>query len=285
MKPPLFDYVRPAALDEAVGFLANGDRFAKVLAGGQSLVPMLNFRLARPDLLVDLSAVPDLAGITVEPGRVLIGPMTVQRELEVSDEVHAACPLFRAALRHVGHQQTRSRGTVGGSLAHADPAAELPAVALVLDAELVAHGPGGERTIEAADFFRGPYTSALADDEILVDLKFSVPPGTRTGFTELTRRAGDFALGGVAAALRFGDDGTMIADARLAAFGVSATPARLRAVEDVLRERPLTAELAGEAGSAASEEVSPIGSHGASASYKRRLIGALVQRVLKGVIA
>jgi carbon-monoxide dehydrogenase medium subunit len=284
MKPPPFEYVRPAALDEALVFLGDKDRFTRVLAGGQSLIPMMNFRLARPDLLVDLGCVPNLSGIQIEPDRIRMGPMTAQHDLEMSEDVYAACPLFRNALRHVGHPQTRSRGTVGGSIAHADPAAELPAVALALDAELVARGPGGVRTIRAEDFYVGPYTTILDDSEILVDLTFAVPPRVRTGFIEFARRAGDFALAGAAVALRFADDGVTIDEARVGAFGVSSTPIRLEAVESALRAMPLTEQLANRAGRSASGEVSPVASHGVSETYRRRLIGSLVGRVLKEMI-
>lgn len=283
MKPPVLEYVRPQSIDEAVVFLADEERFAKVLAGGQSLVPMMNFRLARPELLVDLACLTELSGIQVEPGCVRVGAMTPQRELETSQDAYAACPLLREALRHVGHQQTRSRGTVGGSLAHADPSAELPAVALALQAEVVARGPGGTRTIPAAEFFLGPYTSALEVDEILVEVRFPVAPQMRTGFTEFTRRAGDFALGGIAAAHVPGADGT--ADVRLAAFGVGARPVRLAAAEGVLAAAGLSGDSIEQAGAAASQEITPIASHGASPDYRRRLIGALVRRVLKEMIA
>jgi len=211
--------------------------------------------------------------------------MTIQLDMELSDELHTVCPLFRDALRHVGHQQTRSRGTVGGSLVHADPAAELPAVALVLDAEMVARGRSGVRTIKAEDFFPGPYVSGLADDEILIEVSFGVPVGTRTGFMEFSRRAGDFALGGVAVALRArGDDGT-VDDARIAAFGAAGAPVRLHAAEAVLRASQLTDPVVMDASRIAAEEISPIASHGVSEAYRRRLIGVLVQRVLKEMSA
>jgi carbon-monoxide dehydrogenase medium subunit len=284
VKPAPFEYVRPDSLDEAIAFLGDGDRFAKVLAGGQSLVPMMNFRLARPELLVDLRCVPGLSGIRIEGDLVVIGAMTTQQELEGANQVYEACPLFRTALRHVGHQQTRSRGTVGGSVAHADPAAELPAVALALDAEFVAHGAQGTRRIKATDFFRGPYTSVLADDEILTELSFATRPGTRTGFIEFTRRAGDFALGGAVVALQMGDDGETVEDARIAAFGVGGTPSRLEGAENLVRAKALTEKLAEEAGRSASGEVTPIASHGVNEHYRRRLIGTLVKRALKEMI-
>ncbi|HTX07425.1 MAG TPA: xanthine dehydrogenase family protein subunit M [Solirubrobacteraceae bacterium] len=284
MKPPKFAYVRPASIEEAIGFVGDGDRFAKVIAGGQSLVPMMNFRLARPELLVDLRCVPGLSGARIAGRRIDVGAMTIQRELELADDVHALCPLLRAALVHVGHQPTRNRGTVGGSLVHADPAAELPAVALALDGEMIARGPSGSRTIKAENFYLGPYTSALADDEILVEVRFSMPAGTRTGFIEFARRAGDFALGGVAAALCLDHDVTTIEDARIAAFGVGSTPLRLRAVEDALRGGSLGAPPIEPAARVGAEEISPIASHGVSESYRRRLIAALLRRVLKEMI-
>jgi carbon-monoxide dehydrogenase medium subunit len=273
MKPPEFLYARPASLDEAVETLRSPG--ARALAGGQSLVPMMNFRLARPRVLVDLAAVPDLAEITRDGELLRVGSMTRQCDLEYSELAFAASPLLRAALAHVGHPQIRSRGTVGGSIAHADPAAELPAVALALDAELVAEGPAGRRSIRATDFFLGPYATALAADEVLVEI--SLRACAQTAFTEFSRRSGDFALAGVIVAIEKDEP-------RIAVFGVSFKPARLPGVESLLRGQQLTVELAAEAGAAAAKEIAPIASHGASERYRRQLTAVLTRRALAEVM-
>jgi carbon-monoxide dehydrogenase medium subunit len=280
VKPPPFRYVRPGSIEEVLGLLAEHGDEAKVLAGGQSLVPLLNFRLARPSVLIDLALVASLRGIERRNGSLAIGAMTRQRDAEVSAEVREAAPLIPQGLAWVGHLQNRNRGTVGGSIAHADPAAELPAVALALDAEMVVRGSGGERLIPAAAFFEGPFTTVLGPDELLTEIRFPVRAGARTTFIELARRSGDFALAGVAA-VNLGVSGD--ADVALAAMGVGGNAIRLSEAEEAIRGRELDDAVLGEAGEAASAAVDPPTDVHADSEYRRELLGVLVRRALRKV--
>jgi aerobic carbon-monoxide dehydrogenase medium subunit len=239
VKPAPFAYHRPATLEEALALLAE-DPDAKPLAGGQSLVPMLNFRIARPAALVDLSRVEELAGIRIEGDTLVVGAMTRQWDLEHTAEAY---PLLREALAFVGHTATRCRGTVGGSIVHADPTAELPVCAVALDAELVVAGPAGRRTIAAEEFFLSVFTTALEPGELLVEIRFPPPPGG-SAFEEVTHRDGDFAVVCVA-----------VAGKRVALGGVGATP--------VLWD---------------GGELDPIGDLFAPAGYKREVAAALIAR-------
>ncbi|MEA2402204.1 MAG: aerobic carbon-monoxide dehydrogenase medium subunit [Thermoleophilaceae bacterium] len=279
MKPPPFAYARAESTADVLELLA-ADEDAKVLAGGQSLVPMLNFRFARPSTLVDVTYVEALQSLERDKGHLSIGATVPQLVAERSPLVGSDCPLIAQALGHVGHVQIRSRGTVGGSLAHADPAAELPAVALALDATLVVLGQSGERTIPAGEFFQGPYMTALDDTELLVAARFPVLDATRTAFVEYSRRSGDFAEGAVAAALTF--DGQTVSRARLAATGVGSGPLRLTAAEDRLTGKPLTEDAV----EAAAGEVALEGqAYDAGArAYKTALLRALVARSLRQVM-
>jgi aerobic carbon-monoxide dehydrogenase medium subunit len=280
VKPPPFAWVRADSVDAALNHLARHGDEARVIAGGQSLVPLLNFRLARPSVLVDLAHVTELSFIRSDDGRLAIGAMTRQRELERSDLVGRSCPLLPRCLRHVGHLQIRNRGTVGGSIAHADPAAELPAVAVVLDADVVVAGSGGRRTIPAREFFLGPLTTALEPEELVVALSVPVRPGALTAFREVARRAGDFALAGVAASLELDAKG-VVSRASLAALGVAGTPVRLPAAERALEGRPLGPEAGREAASAAAGEVDPPADVHANGEYRRQLVATLVSRCVK----
>jgi CO/xanthine dehydrogenase FAD-binding subunit len=219
MKPAPFAYARPRTLDEAVALLDDHRGEAKLLAGGQSLLPLLNMRVIRPNVLVDLGLVEELQVVARQNGELVLGAGVRQRDAETSELVHDACPLIRRALRHVGHVQTRTRGTIGGSLAHAEPTAELPAVAVVLEASLVAIGPAGQRTIPAKDFFVGRNTTALDATEVLTELRVPVQEDARYGFAESAR--GDIAL--AAAAIGGG--------VRLVVAGVAETPIRVTADE------------------------------------------------------
>src|SRR5215470_15811927 len=202
MKPPRFEYLAPTSVDEALAMLAEHGEEAKILAGGQSLVPLLNFRLVRPGYLIDLN------GVRAENGHVAIGAMTRQRAVETSSLVSERCPLLADAMPQIGHVQIRNRGTVGGSLAHADPAGELPAVVAALDGELVLRSARGERRLAPEQFFVGYLTTAAAPDELLVETRVPVaPPRTGTAFIELSRRHGDFALVGVAASVTVDEGG------------------------------------------------------------------------------
>src|SRR2546426_7075200 len=201
MKLPPFDYACPTTLPEAVQLLATSNGDAKAIAGGQSLVPMLAFRLAQPSLLVDLRKLPDLRGIRISGKGVTLGAMVRWRDIEDDERLDTAHPLLKAAVAHIAHYQIRNRGTVGGSLAHADPAAEMPGIAITCDAAIAVMGKSGARVIKAADFFQGALTTALTADEIIVEVRLPAwPAGRRWGFEEFARRRGDLAM---AAAARF----------------------------------------------------------------------------------
>jgi len=242
VKPPPFDYAAPERLDEAIGLLA-GELDAKVLAGGQSLVPLLSMRLAYPDLLVDLRRIAGLDMISESDGRLAIGAMVRQLHAETSDTVATRCPLVVEALRQVAHPQIRARGTVGGSIAHADPAGELPAVAVALDARARVRGPGGERLVAAADLYTGTFTTSLGDAEIVCAVEFPLADdGAGAACVEVARRQGDYALCGAVAQVSTADG--LVADARLALFGVADRPVRAAVAEAELRETPVRAAAA-----------------------------------------
>lgn len=277
MKPPRFAYHAPESVDEAVALLARYGGDARVLAGGQSLVPMLNFRLVAPAALVDLRRIASLAYVGEDGAHVAIGSMTRQRAAERSPAVASRLPLMREALRWVGHLPTRSRGTVGGSIAHADPSAELPAVFLALDGEAVAVGPAGRRTIAAADFFQSFFTTALAPTEVLTEVRFAaMPPGAGHAVEEFARRKGDFAIVGIAAVVARAAG--RAAHVRLVAFGASGTPVRLSGAEAALAAGPLDRAALARAADAARGEVDPVADNNASADYRRHLVGVLVER-------
>ncbi|MGD0244778.1 MAG: xanthine dehydrogenase family protein subunit M [Streptosporangiaceae bacterium] len=279
MKPPPFDYAAPSTLDEAIRLLTeHAEAEARVLAGGQSLIPMMNFRLAKPGYLVDLRRVAGLAGIRREGDRLIIGAMTRMAEVERSAEVAVAAPLVTEAIGLVAHTPVRNSGTVGGSLAHADPAAELPAVALALDAELVAAGPGGTRTIPAAEFFTGPYSTALAPEEILTEVRLPVWPGGHA-FVEFSRIHANFAVVAVAALVDL--DGDRIRRAAVALAGVAATPVRARSAERALVGSPGDAETIRGAARAAVADLSPSGDLHASAESRLSLAQTYLRRGLE----
>jgi carbon-monoxide dehydrogenase medium subunit len=280
MKPPRFDYHAPSTVEEAIALLTRYEGEAKVLAGGQSLMPLLNFRLARPAALVDLNRIPSLAYIREENGGMRLGAMTRQRTIEFSPEVAAKLPLLAEATRWVGHLPIRSRGTIGGSLAHADPSAEYPAVLVALEGHVVARGPGGERVIEAGDLFQTYLTTSLGPDEILVEVRLpSLPAGGRSAFEEFARRHGDFALAGIAAMIV--PDGQRCRQARLAAAGANPVPKRLRAAEEILEREGLGEDAIQAAARRASELVEPDSDIHASADYRRHLTGVLTGRAIR----
>ncbi|MBW2244223.1 MAG: xanthine dehydrogenase family protein subunit M [Deltaproteobacteria bacterium] len=281
MKPAPFEYVAPTTLGEVVSALQEYDGEAKLLAGGQSLMPLLNMRMARPGLLVDLGRVEDLDYIRESDGCLAIGAMTTKRTVEKSALVASRQPLLHAATVLIGHPQIRNRGTVGGSLAQADPAAEYPAMAVVLDATLRAVGPNGERTLQAEDFFVTYLTTGLEPDEVLIEVSVPVhDPRSGWSFQEITRRHGDFAMAGAAVTLGL-DGGGCCADPRIVLFGVGPTPVRLRAAEELVQgERPGD-ELFENAGRKVSEEIDePLSDVHASAEYRRHLAGVLTRRTL-----
>lgn len=286
MKPPPFHYHAPATVEEALDLLARHGEAARILAGGQSLVPMLNFRLVRPEHVIDVNGVAGLGGIAADArGGLRIGALTRQRALERSPLVRERAPLIAQALPFVGHPQIRARGTLGGSCAHADPAAELPAVMAALGARFTLRRVGAERVLSAEEFFLAALTTALRPDELLTGI--ALPPWpARAGSSleEVAMRRGDFALGGVAATLALDARGH-VAEARIVCFGVGARPARAAAAEDALVGRPPFAAAFAEAGRLAAAGVDPPGDIHASAAYRKRLTGVLTTRALAGALA
>ena len=233
MKPAPFDYCRPTTVAEAVEALS-ADESGRVLAGGQSLIPAMNFRLTDVSLLVDIRRVEGLDRVASDPGGVTVGAAATQSRVLGDDDAAAAVPGLRAALRHVGHLQIRNRGTVCGSLAHADPAAELPALAVASDAVIGIVGPDGHRQVGAADFFLGPFSTALDEGEIVTEARFAAPPaGSVTIVDEISRRAGDFAVAGIVAVLEA--EAGAVLSARLVGFGVGGAPTPLVAAEAVVQ--------------------------------------------------
>jgi carbon-monoxide dehydrogenase medium subunit len=283
LKPPSFDYAAPTTLDEAIGLLAeHADAEARPLAGGQSLIPMMNFRLAKPGYLVDLRRVAGLTGIRREGDTLVIGAMTRMAEVERSPEVAVAAPLAAEAIGLVAHVPVRNSGTVGGSLAHADPAAELPTVVLALDGELVAAGPGGSRTIAAADFFTGPYSTALEPDEILTELRLPVWPGGHA-FTEFSRTHANFAV--VAVAALVDADGDRVRRASVALAGMGPTPLRAPSAEQALQGTSGDAAAIRAAAAAAVADLSPVGDLHASAETRLAVAQAYLRRGLELAVA
>jgi aerobic carbon-monoxide dehydrogenase medium subunit len=280
MKPPRFDYLAPTSVDEALAILARHREEAKVLAGGQSLVPLLNFRLARPAHLVDLNEIPGLDGIRVDDRRLIIGAMTRQRAVETSALVRAHCPLLAEAMPQVGHVQIRNRGTVGGSLAHADPAAELPAVVAALGGEMVLRGAKGERVMKPDQFFVSYFTTAADPTELLVEVRLPVMPArTGSAFVEVSRRHGDFALAGVAATVTVDDTGVCTGSA-LALTGVGPTPIVARDEARALVGMRPTPEAFDDVGRRVSASVHPDSDLHASSEYRKHLAGVLTKRAL-----
>jgi len=285
MKPPPFAYAAPATLQEALGLLTeHAEAEPRVLAGGQSLIPLMNFRLAKPGYLVDLRNVAGLTGIRRDGDVLVIGAMTRLAEVERSPEVALAAPLVTEAVGLVAHAPVRNSGTVGGSLAHADPAAELPAVALALDAGLVAAGPDGTRVIPAAEFFQGPYSTSLAPDEILTEIRLPVWPGGHA-FTEFSRVHANFAVVAVAALVELDGDSDRIRRAVLALAGVAPTPVRARSAERALAGAPADAGTIRAAADAAAADLSPAGDLHASPETRRGLARTYLRRGIELAVA
>jgi len=281
VKPAPFDYFAPGTLDEALALLAEHGDEAKPLAGGQSLIPAMNFRLARPRVLVDLNRVGALSYIRAEKSGLEIGAMTRQRAVERSDVVARAAPLLTEAMPAIAHPQIRNRGTVGGSIAHADPSAELPAVALALDARFRARSATGERTIVAADFFKGMLETALEPGELLVEIALPpLRPRTGTAFLEVARRHGDYALVGVAAVVTLDATGRCQA-ARIALLSVGDGPVlAVEAGKTLVGQKRSDELLRAAADAAAKRDVDPPSDIHASAAYRRRLVDVLTRRAL-----
>jgi carbon-monoxide dehydrogenase medium subunit len=278
MKPAVFDYVVADSIEAAVAALGDGD--AKIIAGGQSLVPMLNFRLLRPATLVDINRIPGLAFIREDDAAVTIGALTRHHQLETSPVISRCFPVLAAAMRHVAHLAIRNRGTIGGSLSHADPAAELPMMAQLLDAELRTVSAVRTRTVAARDFFRDALSVDLAEDEIVTGIVLpKLPPQTGWGFEEVARRSGDFALAAVAATLTVAD--RAIVEARIAVTGVAPTPRRAREAEAMLAGVRPDQGIGDDVVEAVRAVAEPETDLHASADYRRHLVGVLARRALE----
>jgi carbon-monoxide dehydrogenase medium subunit len=281
VKPAPFEYFDPRTVEEAVSLLQEHGEEAKILAGGQSLMPLLNMRMARPEAVIDLSRVEGLDYIQGRDGAIAIGAMTTKRAVERSEVVRSRQPLLHAATRWIAHPQIRNRGTVGGSMAHADPAAEYPAVALLLGAELRVVGPRGVRSIAARDFFLSYLTTALEPAEILTEVRFPVlGHGCGWAFQEVSRRHGDFAMTGAAVTLSL-EGASRCKEARIVLFAVGPTPVRAEGAEQMLVGETPTEALLESAARRASEDLDePLSDVHASAEFRRHLADVLTRRAL-----
>ena len=279
MKPAAFDYVIADSIDMAVASLADGGGDAKIIAGGQSLVPMLNFRLIRPSVLIDINRIGDLAFIKEAGKKICVGALTRHYQIETSPVIARHLPVLASAMTHVAHLAIRNRGTIGGSLSHADPAAELPMMALLLDAELHIASASGKRTIAARDFFVGALTVDLARDDIVTEIALpKLPPKTGWGFEEVARRSGDFALAAAAATLTL--SAGVISQARIALTGVGATPVRAAEAEALLVGQALEPGLIDRIIDAVRAAIEPDTDLHASSDYRRHLGGVLAGRAV-----
>jgi carbon-monoxide dehydrogenase medium subunit len=284
MKPAPFVYYRPSSVSDAVQTLAD-QPFAKVLAGGQSLIPAMNFRLATPSMLVDISRLNDLVGLEVDEHGVTIGAAVTQRHVERSSRVAAVVPALAETLRWVGHVQTRNRGTVCGSLAHADPSGELSALAINSDADVTVESPRGIREATASDFIRGPFWTDLQPDEVITGIRFPAPPpGTTTRVDEIAHRSGDFATVGLVASIT--REGPTVTGARFTGFAVAGTPIRLPSIETFLPGIEQVDEAVGRAlGEAAVANLEdPLEDIHATVEYRREALAALVVRTVRWML-
>ncbi len=280
MKPAAFDYKSPTSLQEAISFLQAGQGNAKLISGGQSLMPLLAFRLAAPETLVDLKHVPDLGAIAIDAEGVRLGARVRWCDIARSTQLAAAHPLLAEAITHVAHYQVRNRGTVGGSLAHADPSAEMPGVALTCDAQISIAGPDGVRVENAADFFTGPLETSLASDEVLTSVLLPAWPVTRRwAFKEFARRKGDFAMAGVAL-FYDPDESGRATNVHIGAIGVADTPVRLTGAEGVLSGQAVTDQAIAAVAAAAKAEIDPPSDIHAPSAYRKGLLSTLVVRAL-----
>lgn len=280
MKPAPFQYVAALSVEDAIALLSKYGSDAKLIAGGQSLVPMMNFRLARPEWLIDINRISGLAGIAQKNGALRIGSLTRYSELEASEAVQRSVPLLGLMLPHIAHKAIRNRGTIGGSICHADPAAEMPVAMLALDAIFELRGPTGTRRIAADDFFIGQMTTGIEAEEILIAIEIpEIENSEKHGFSEFARRRGDFALASAAAVLRF--NGERISDhVRIAVGGLSERAERARAAEALLAGNAPTAALIEEAAKAAAAEVKAGSDLHATEAYRRSLIATQVKQAL-----
>lgn len=280
MKLAPVEYTAPVSVAEAIALLASRPGDAKALAGGQSLMPAMAYRLARPSLLVDLRKIPGLDRIETASDGVRLGARVRWRDIEMNTALKTAHPLLVAATAHVAHYAIRNRGTVGGSLAHADPAAELPGIAVTCDAEIEIEGPNGARSVPAGKFFVGALSTTLADDELIVALRFPPwPPARRWGFEEFARRRGDFALAGIAVYYDLDAQGRT-SNTHIGIIGACRFPHRIGSAEALLNGQKVDAGVIEEAGRAAAAAVDPTGDLHGSAAYRRSLAGTMLERAL-----
>jgi aerobic carbon-monoxide dehydrogenase medium subunit len=280
VKPSAFTYHRPDTVAEAIDMLDRMQDESKVLAGGQSLVPLMNFRLSVPENLIDINGIAELTGASRSGDALRLGALTRHRELERSPEIRAAAPMLAMAAPYIGHPQIRSMGTLGGSLAHADPAAELPTVILAVDATIIARSVRGERRIPAAEFFSSHFTTTIEPDELVVAVEVpAAPPRTGQAFAEVAARHGDFALAGAAAVVTVDEDGA-ITEVRIVCTAVAPTPVRVPAAEKLLRGGRPGPDLLAEIESAVEETLDPTPELKASARYKRHTAAVLAGRAV-----
>lgn len=280
MKPPPFSYAVAENVEHAVSLLADADGEGKLIAGGQSLMPMLNFRLLEPEILIDISRIEGLDTVTETDAGLSVGALSRHSTLETSQLVNAYFPVLSHAMTHVAHLAVRNRGTIGGSLSHADPAAELPMMAMLLNAEIEISGPDSPRTVAASDFFQGALFTDLEETEMVTRVSLpKLPNGTGWGFEETSRRAGDFAIAAAAVTLRA--ENGVVTDVRLAVTGVDETPLRISRAEEFLNGKALDEDVLSAAAYLVRGDVNPNSDLQASADYRRHLVGVLTKRVIR----
>ncbi|MFN0072905.1 MAG: FAD binding domain-containing protein [Chloroflexota bacterium] len=285
MFPAAFEYHRPSTVQEAVALLEQSGGDAKVLAGGHSLLPLLKLRLAEPSALIDIGRLPGMSDIQLQGGDLVIGSLVTHAKVAVSDVVKQAAPLLAEAANVIGDQQVRNRGTIGGSLAHADPAGDLPAAILALDAQMKAVGPGGERTIVASEFFVDMLTSALGESEILTEIRIpALPTGAGTAYLKMDHPASHYALCGVAAIVQLDASGN-VQDVRIAVTGVGSKAYRATAVEDAVRGQNASEDNVAQAAQHAADGVYALGDIHASTEYRSHLARVFTKRALNQAIA
>jgi CO/xanthine dehydrogenase FAD-binding subunit len=285
MKPAKFDYYDPRSLEEALALLDRHPDDAKVLAGGQSLMPLLNMRLARPNIVVDINRIKELNYVRASDGGIVIGALARQRALQTEQLIAERLPILQEGAYYIAHPQIRSRGTICGSIAHADPAAELPALALALEAEMTLSSAKGTRSVGAETFFQSFFTTALAANEILTEVRFPAPPkDSAWSVLEISRRHGDFAIAGIVAGLALDPDRQVIAQARLVYFGVGPTPIRVKAAEDALIGQAAAEPAFEAAAQSAKQGIDPSNDIHASEEYRRAVAATLTKRALRAAL-
>jgi aerobic carbon-monoxide dehydrogenase medium subunit len=284
MKPVKFDYYDPTSLEEALALLDTHQGDVKVLAGGQSLMPLLNMRLARPNIVVDINRIKELNYVRASDG-IAIGALARQRALQTEKLIAERVPILQEAAYYIAHPQIRSRGTICGSIAHADPAAELPALALALDAEMTLTSSKAARTVGAGTFFQSFFTTALEANEILTEVRFPAPPKESAwSVLEISRRHGDFAIAGIIAGLALDPNRQVIARARLVYFGVGPTPIRVMAAEEALIGQAALEPAFEAAAQSAKQGIDPSNDIHASEEYRRAVAATLTKRALRAAL-